>query len=217
MGKNRFSDNCEGLRMKAIVVILLSGGLRTIYAANLLRIQIMNAESEMKISYSVSKQKSFRKENFFQIPDNWKKYVQLYLAKREYVTNDRLFLQSKSKKYISSPFGKNSFTKIPPIIARFLNKENPKLFTEHSFIRTAATILADNGLSSIELQGQFNWKSSSTAMEYRNTTLSSKKKIKNIFENNENMKDDDDDDLYTEERKSRKTGRTTNIYNNCTF
>ena len=77
--------------------------------------------------------------------------------------------------------GKNTLAKYPSEIAEMLGKENPKSFTGHCYRRSAATILADDHGSVIELKSAGGWKSSSIAEGYVAESLPSKKRIAAAF------------------------------------
>ena len=55
-------------------------------------------------------------------------------------------------------------------MAKFLNKENPVSFTFHSFRRTSATMAADSGATSQQLQYFFGWKNPGMCSEYVSTS-----------------------------------------------
>ena len=66
--------------------------------------------------------------------------------------NKRLFLRYKNGKCINQPVGRNIFAKIPSDIATFLNLENAKNYSGHSFRRTSATLLANSGVDVLALK-----------------------------------------------------------------
>ena len=67
------------------------------------------------------------------------------------------------------------------IIATFLNLDNPKLYTEHSFRWTSATLLADSGANITTLKRHGGWKSDSVAEGYIEESVGNKAKIGNLI------------------------------------
>ena len=80
----------------------------------------------------------------------------------------RLFqnYNAKSKRYSGQPMGRNMIGSVPKFIARYLELENPELYTGHCFRRSSATALADSGASMTTLKRQFRWKSDTVAEGY---------------------------------------------------
>ena len=52
-----------------------------------------------------------------------------------------------NSKFVSTPLGINEMRGCPRYIAEFLNFENPKKYTGHSFRRTSASIMSDSGMN----------------------------------------------------------------------
>jgi integrase len=61
------------------------------------------------------------------------------------VSHRRFFIFYKGGKCTSQPVGKNTFGKIPSIIATYLDLPNPSMYTGHCLRRSSATLLADSG------------------------------------------------------------------------
>ena len=76
--------------------------------------------------------------------------------------------------FIDANLGKNSITKHIQAIARWLQKDDPFSFTSHSLRRTSATLMADAGATSTQLQTHFGWKNQATANTYVEESKSSK-------------------------------------------
>jgi malonyl CoA-acyl carrier protein transacylase len=74
--------------------------------------------------------------------------------------------REKSSKFINSPLGRNNIAKIPCQVASFLKLPNAKSFTGHSLGRIATTLLADMGVSLINLKRFGRWKSDNVAQSY---------------------------------------------------
>ena len=82
----------------------------------------------------------------------------------------RVFWTGREDKYIDQVLGKNSLSKLPKEIAKYLKLDNANRFVFHSFRRTAATIASEAGMSDNELCDYFNWMNPSMAREYTSST-----------------------------------------------
>jgi integrase len=78
----------------------------------------------------------------------------------------RLFRNFANNKFTKNPAGKNTLAAMPHLIAEFLELPNPDLYTGHSFRVTSATVLADEGISSLTLKRHGRWASDSVAEGY---------------------------------------------------
>lgn len=110
------------------------------------------------------------------------KYQSLRPAKAE---KENFFLQYRNGKCTVQVIGINTIGNMPKKIAEFLNLKNPKDYMGHSFRRTSATVLADTGATTMDLQRHGGWKSATVAQsyvddstEYKKTTA---KKISNAI------------------------------------
>ena len=65
---------------------------------------------------------------------------------------------------MKQPVGKNSFSRIPSTVAKFLNLPNPEAYMGDSFRRTSATLLADAGVNVLDLKRLGGWKSAAVAI-----------------------------------------------------
>ncbi|XP_043465345.1 uncharacterized protein LOC122500470 [Leptopilina heterotoma] len=81
-------------------------------------------------------------------------------------STDRFFLCYRNEKCTSQPIGRNSFAKMPQIIAQYLKLPNPKTFTGHCFRRTSATLLANSGASMTDMMRHGAWKSPAVVEGY---------------------------------------------------
>jgi hypothetical protein len=82
----------------------------------------------------------------------------------------------RNKPSYSQNMGKNSIGSLPSKIASILQLPNPSSFTGHCFRRSAATFLADNGSSLLDLKRFGHWKSDKVAQSYVDNSLTTKKK-----------------------------------------
>ncbi len=64
----------------------------------------------------------------------------------------------------------NIIAQVPHEVADYLDKEDPSIFTFHSFRRSSASIAADMGGTALQMQSFFGWKNSNMAMEYISTS-----------------------------------------------
>lgn len=78
----------------------------------------------------------------------------------------RLFRKFANGKFTKAPVGKNTIAAIPRTIAIFLGLSNPEIYTGHSFRVSSATVLADEGASSITLKRHGRWASDNVAEGY---------------------------------------------------
>lgn len=85
----------------------------------------------------------------------------------------------------NNPIGINTLSKYPKEIANYLSLDGD--FSGHSFRRSSATILADNGCSTLQLKRHGRWKSSTVAEGYIDTSKKCKTDISNMFNKGEEV------------------------------
>lgn len=108
-----------------------------------------------------------------------KKYINLRPANTQH---KRFFIYYNNNKCTRQPVGINTFSKIPSIIATFLNLQDPNLYTGHCFRRSSASILSDSGADFSAIKRLGGWKSTSVAEGYIENSISNKDKVaKNIL------------------------------------
>ena len=105
------------------------------------------------------------------------------------------------------PVGINTMGKIPRFIASYLKLSNVDAFSGHSFRRTSATLLSEQGVSLVELKQHGRWKSSTVAERYVNNTDVAKKKASNLLQNVSNC----------ELRATSSHTSSTHTFENCNF
>lgn len=116
----------------------------------------------------------------------------------------RLFRSiSKNGKKTEIPIGVNKMGAMPKIIATFLELPDVNKFTGHSFRRTSATILSEQGIGLVELKQHGRWRSTTVAERYVNNTITSKTKTSNLLQNLGN--------------NSSTAGNQNHVFNSCTF
>jgi integrase len=99
-----------------------------------------------------------------------------YMFKIEHIPAERFFLthNRKTDMYKNSPISKNTMASFPRLVAEWLKKDNPKVYTGHSLRATSATILADSGASLENLKRHGGWKSTSVAEGYIRESMQQK-------------------------------------------
>lgn len=106
-----------------------------------------------------------------------KKYITIRLEVK--TDNSRFFMRYQSGRCCNQPVGKNTISTIPNKIAQFLNLENPKTYTGHSFRRTSATLLANTGVDVLAIKRHGGWKSATIAESYVADSLCNKNEVAN--------------------------------------
>jgi integrase len=106
-------------------------------------------------------------QTFF-IPIEYSEYIKEYTHLRITCNSPRLWLSynKKTDNFNNQPMGINTMSKIPCLIAEFLNLENPKEYTGHCFRSSSVTALADNGVSMENMKRHGGWKSGSVVEGY---------------------------------------------------
>jgi integrase len=99
------------------------------------------------------------------------------------------------KKYTTQVRGKTFFSDLPKTIARFLNLESPERYTGHAIRRTAATLLADQGVDMISLKRFGQWKSDSVCEGYIAESISNKKRLAELIANVEQENPPEDPEI----------------------
>jgi integrase len=91
---------------------------------------------------------------------------------------ERFFLRYAKQKCTSQPVGINTLSKVPSIVASFLNLANAEAYTGHCMRRTSTTLLAN--LTTIKRHG--GWRSSAIAETYIEDSVSNKLDISRKIE-----------------------------------
>lgn len=106
------------------------------------------------------------------------KIIRQYMTMRpKAAITERLFYQWRKGKCVNQVMGKNSITKIPKDVARFLDLPEPSSYTGHSYRRTATTLAANAGFSITELKRFGGWKSDRVCEGYIQNSLSYKRHV----------------------------------------
>ncbi|KAJ8953527.1 hypothetical protein NQ317_002195, partial [Molorchus minor] len=88
-------------------------------------------------------------------------------------------LTNLKRKCTTQPVNKNTFGKIPSIIATYLRLSDPTLYTGHCLRRSSATLLADAGANIMTIKHHESWKSTTVAEGYIDNSVQNKTNIAN--------------------------------------
>ncbi len=173
------------IREKLMVIISIYGGLRNSELRALkfrdLRVQTIGTEI-LNISISIREHKT-KKNNedafsFLLSPNQEKpsmcpiRLYQRYISHWDYIPNsdDDLWKNMNAKQakitLKSMNMGKNSVGKIGVAVAERLGLPEYKRYSSHCLRRSAATLLANSGISLLSLKEWGRWKSSTVAQGY---------------------------------------------------
>lgn len=165
------------------MVIGVTGATRTDELVNLevkdvkeesgfMLVKIRNTKNKMPRSFTVVNGDEYN-DRFLDI---LKKYITIRNNNaRESQT--RFFFKYAKGKCINQPVGKNTFSHIPSVIAKFLDLSSPESYTGHSFRRTSATLLANTGADILKLKRHGGWKSSAIAEGYVAESIQNKLEV----------------------------------------
>lgn len=95
--------------------------------------------------------------------------IRMYIALRPInLIHDRFFINYLNEKCTIQPVGIHRIAKVPQIVAKYLNLDDPSSFTGHCFRRTSASILANSGVTMGDIRRHSEWHSSATTTSYAN-------------------------------------------------
>lgn len=150
----------QHLLQKLVLLFGFYGGLRTSELTELRWNDIELTEQGIKVTIRYSKTDLAGNGHVFIIPSNKMdasvcpvNLLSLYKTSLDpNQCNGRVWRTYRRGQFINSPMGKNQIGTIPAKIATFLCLPNASTFTGHSFRRTSSTVLADEGVSLINLK-----------------------------------------------------------------
>lgn len=134
-------------------------------------ITIPNTKTKISRTFVVT-----RNEGNINLLDLYRKYAAL---RPSHTSHGRFFVFYKSGKCTTQPVGKNTFGKIPSIIATYLGLSDPTLYTGHCLRRSSATLLADAGADITTIKRHGGWKSTTVAEGYIDNSVQNKTNIAN--------------------------------------
>lgn len=113
-------------------------------------------------------------------------YFKKYMEVRKDKDQARLFIRISKRKNgfdscFNQPIGVNTIGTFPNEIARWLNLSDPHQFTGHTFRRTAATLLAEEGGSLFQIKRLGGWKGNAVVEGYIDSTTRSQIQIANLI------------------------------------
>ena len=88
---------------------------------------------------------------------------------------------SNTSRSVNQPMSKNLLYDIGKNVARRLQLDNPESYTGHCFRRTSATMAADGGATTQQMQRAFGWKSAATAQKYVEETDTGAQAMASIY------------------------------------
>ena len=91
-------------------------------------------------------------------------YLQLGKSLPDLDPDAALFRRPTKSGYANSPIGRNMLGRVGVAIAEELGLKNPKKYTGHCFRRTAATVAANHGATSLDLKRHMGWRNEKTAL-----------------------------------------------------
>lgn len=111
------------------------------------------------------------------------KYIQLFKKEEWRCGRFFMYFDKKMQPKKNGQVGHNRFAELPSKVALALGYTDAesKLYTGHSFRRTAASLLAESGLSMILLKIAGNWSSDKAAQGYIDTSMGTKRSIAGAF------------------------------------
>jgi len=133
----------------------------------------------------------------------------------------RLWRRRRNKTFINSPLGKNQFAAVPSKIAAYLQLSDASQFTGLFLRRTSSTILANAGISLINLKKFGRWKSDSVAQRYVDDSANQKETTAKALQNsitNTNTNTDMNNTTNTNTNHGNVYFIVNrNVYYNCTI
>ncbi|XP_048511125.1 uncharacterized protein LOC125502027 [Athalia rosae] len=173
------------LATKIVLIFGIFGALRTDELTNI-QVRDMKKQGNL-LQVQVPKTKTMLPRSFI-IPEDCVEYVTRYQSLRpENVPSGRFFINYQNGKCTAQVIGKNKFAGMPKEIAEFLDLPDAASYTGHTFRRTSATMLVDNGANMETLKRHGGWKSSTVAEGYIAESLGNKKNIGDMIMSSLNL------------------------------
>ncbi|KAK5647881.1 hypothetical protein RI129_002773 [Pyrocoelia pectoralis] len=163
------------LLTKVILIFGIEGACRAQELSQLMADDVIQSKESITIKIKETKNNVERQ---FVVLGNYLQYCVKYIGLRPSTTSDNHFFYAyRNGKCVNQVVGKNTFYKIPELVATYLGLENPKLFTGHTFRRSSATILVESGGDLLTLKKHGGWKSSAIAESYVDESASYRHEI----------------------------------------
>jgi len=162
----------DGLLVKAIVVVGYYGALRTDEQTHMLWSYCSRVPDGIWMNFCATSKTDSAGDGFrFLIPSTDELSFSAFGAYENslpaVLREGRMWKtwSFRNNKYHNTPVGKSFISEVPKRVATFLKKD-PDIFTGHTWRRTSATIVANSGLSLLELKQHGRWKSDCVAQGY---------------------------------------------------
>lgn len=166
------------LLMKVVILMGVLGACRCDELLNLKTTDIEDTGNLLIVK--ILKTKNYKPRSFVVAGDEGKTFNSLeiyrkYAALRPSALGEgRFFLCYRLGKCTVQPVGINTLSKIPRLVANYLNLKDPQLYTGHCFRRTSATFLANASADILTLKRHGGWRSTSVAESYVEDSVASK-------------------------------------------
>lgn len=215
---NEASDDIY-LLMKMVVVMGVMGACRCDELVNLKTTEIEDKGSILIVN--ILKTKNYKSRSFVVTDAEGSGFNGLAIYRKYAVLRPkslgegRFFLCYRSGKCTLQPVGINTLSKIPKLVASYLNLKDAHLYTGHCFRRTSATLLANASADILTLKRHGGWRSSSIAESYVEESVTNKMEIarKIIVGEGTSKKIRLEDEVPEESSKNQSSSC---VFNNCT-
>lgn len=134
---------------------------------DILVVQIPDSKTNIKRTFTITNEIL----TGVSVLDMYRKYLDCRSPK---TCHSRFFVSYAKGKCTNQVIGKNTIAKIPYRIAIFLNLDDSKGYTGHSFRRTSATLLVNAGSDILTLKRHGGWRTNAVAEGYLDDCISKK-------------------------------------------
>ncbi|KAJ8918799.1 hypothetical protein NQ315_011083 [Exocentrus adspersus] len=171
---NAFIDEAPDYTYLATKVALIMGIMGACRSNELYLMKmkdIQDITSGLLVSVPNTKTKIIRK---FTVTGKFYEICKKYIAIRSNITAPLFFLNYHNGKCTHQRIGINKFSSMGKQIATYLNLSNPQLYSGHSFRRTSATLLVNEGGDITALKRRGGWRPRTVAEEYIDEPIQNK-------------------------------------------
>ena len=135
-------------------------------------VNLPNTKTNITRSFTITK----NKQDNVDFVEIFRKYVEVRPKGSQYI---RFFYAYNNGKCSKQVVGINTMGKIPSVIAKYLQLEDPNSYSGHSFRRTSATLLVNAGADTLALKRHGGWKSTAVAEGYVENSMKTKVQFAN--------------------------------------
>ncbi|XP_044593466.1 uncharacterized protein LOC123271256 [Cotesia glomerata] len=125
----------------------------------------------------IQKTKTGKARTFVVTDEFYQTYKKYSSSRPTNLATKRFFVGYRNGRCTKQNIGINTFGSMPKIVAKYLNLANSESYTDHTFRRTSATLLADSGADLLTIKRHGGWKSNSVAEGYVEDSVGNKKRI----------------------------------------